>query len=181
MSRRDEALSLLDEARSELERARRSGYHFASVEKGPPNRAVARSYAYAADVYEVAIDAVIEALGPRYVSEEAVSRMKEARWNAFRWSREQIPGLGEYWSTPRYRVSTAEAKRRLAAAGVRRRGSKYYFDDREIRLPGYLIPTPLGSGLLGRLGLMSDEDGGPPNLWFIEVSQTDTYRSGGKQ
>lgn len=175
MTRRDEALHLLDEARDRLERARDQVSEVISKHGQPPNRAVALSYADAADTYEVAIDALIEALGPSHVPPEALNKMREARWNAFRWSHESIPGLGEYWSTPRYRIAPREAKRRLADAGVTKRGQTYRLDGREIRLPGYLVPTPLGSGLYGRLGLMSDEDGGEPNLWFIEVSQADLY------
>lgn len=187
MSRRNEAFVLLDEARESLERARDrvaefiSGHGEPSQNRRPPNRSVARSYADAADRFEVAIDALIEAMGwgvapDYYVPPEVLNKMREARWNAFRWGHEEIPGMGWRWTYPRYRITEAEAKRRLANAGVQKRGKKYWLEGREIRFPGREIPTPLGSGLYGNLGLMEDE-AGKPNLWFIAVSHNDIYGS----
>lgn len=181
---RDDVHALMDDGLAELERAgalARVARQAHGNQPGdvPTNPRVARAFDDAADSYEVAIDAAIEVYDREASTAflgaalEARSLMLTARLDAFRWRHEQIPGLGEYWSTPRYRISAAEAQRRLRRAGVKQRRNKYYYDGREIRLPGYLVPTPLGSGLFGLLGLMSDEDGGKPNLWYIQVSRED--------
>lgn len=174
MTRRDEAFILLDEAVRAYETATARARAHSVGDDGAPNRLVARGFDEAADRYEVAIDALLEVFD--HAPAPAIDSMRQARLRAFQWSHESIPGLGEYWSTPRYRITATEACRRLAHAGVKKRRGKYYLHGREIKLPGYHVPTPLGSGLHGRLGLMSDEDGGPPNLWYIEVSRDDIAR-----
>ena len=65
----------------------------------------------------------------------------------------------------------------------KRRG-RFYLDGREIRLPGYPVPTPIGSGAFGRLGVMDADEDVPAHrivtrpLWFVELS-LDVARKGG--
>ena len=199
---RNEAVQALTLGRTLLEQAKAAAHQAISYRKDPPVRRVARLFTLAADAIEVGIDAGLEtgligfaldreaarALVPEYyhpvLLAEIQASLREIRWNAFRWSHEVIPGAGVYWTNPRYHVSAAEAKRRLARAGVTRRRGRFYLDGREIRLPGYPVPTPIGSGAFGRLGVMdADEDVAAHRIvtrpvWFVELSHTEVRRGG---
>lgn len=177
------ALAALEEAHHH---AQQLGFRAAVNDKTPPVHSVARAYAEVADGYEVLIDAALES-GRADLAHTLPPRMREVRWNAFRWSHAFVPGTAIYWTVPRYRLSAQEARRRARGAGLARHGGCWFYDGREVSLPGREVLTPIGSGVSGRLGLMlidpttntptSNRDRGKP-VWYVSLDFADVLRGG---